>query len=162
MKKFERGGLSMAIEAGNHTAWVHDALVKWGAAVTMVNPTMVKLIAESRRKTDKIDAKILCERLRLDALPHPVHMPSPQARDYVRRINFVYTPKHGSWRNVAECELSCLTSPCLQDRRIGELETRQSEIAAWSTRVNQKQHAVDWQFTIDKARVKLKRLYPKI
>ena len=88
--------------------------------------------------------------------------PPDKARDYVRRIDFVYTPKHGSWLNVAECELSCMTSQCLTDRRIGDLETLQSEIAAWSTRVNKKQRAVDWQFTIDKARVKLKRLYPKI
>ena len=87
---------------------------------------------------------------------------SPErAREYVRRIQFVYTPKHGSWLNVAECELSCLTSQCLKDRRIGDLATLQAEIAAWSARVNDKQRAVDWQFTIDKARVKLKRLYPK-
>ena len=84
------------------------------------------------------------------------------ARDYVRRIDFVYTPKHGSWLNVAECELSCMTSQCLKDRRIGDIETLQNEIAAWSARVNKKQRAVDWQFTIDKARAKLKRLYPKI
>lgn len=81
VKKFQRGGLSIAIEAGNQTAWVHDELVKLGAQVTVVNPTKVKLIAESRRKTDKIDAKILCELLRLDALPHPVHMPGPEARE---------------------------------------------------------------------------------
>ena len=49
--------------------------------------------------------------------------PPDQARAYVRLINFVYTPKHGSWLNVAECELSCLTSQCLSDRRIGELAT---------------------------------------
>src|SRR5215207_4391135 len=88
--------------------------------------------------------------------------PPEQARAYVRRIDFVYTPKHGSWLNVAECELSCMTSQCLKDRRIGDIETLQSEIAAWSARVNKKQRAVDWQFTIAKARVKLKRLYPKI
>ena len=88
--------------------------------------------------------------------------PREQAREYVRRIDFVYIPKHGSWLNVAECELSCMTSQCLKDRRIGDLETLQSEIAAWSTRITEKQRAVDWQFTIDKARVKLKRLYPKI
>jgi len=88
---------------------------------------------------------------------------SPEkARDYVRRIDFVYTPKHGSWLNVAECELSCMTSQCLKDRRIGAIETLQLEIAAWSAGINKKQRAVDWQFTIDKARVKLKRLYPKI
>ena len=88
--------------------------------------------------------------------------PPEKARDYVRRINFVYTPKHGSWLNVAECELSCLTSQCLSDRRIGDIVTLQSEIAAWAARTNVKQRAVDWQFTIEKARIKLKRLYPKI
>jgi hypothetical protein len=88
---------------------------------------------------------------------------SPEkARDYVRRIQFVYTPKHGSWLNVAECELSCLTRQCLSDRRIAELATLQAEIAAWAARTNAKQRAIDWQFTIDKARTKLKRLYPKI
>lgn len=80
VKKFVRGGLAVAIEAGNQTAWVYEALVELGTQVTVVNPTKVKLIAESRRKTDKVDAKILCELLRLDGLPHPVHMPSPEAR----------------------------------------------------------------------------------
>ena len=88
--------------------------------------------------------------------------PADKAREYVRRIQFVYTPKHGSWLNVAECELSCLTSQCLSDRRIGSLEFLQSEIAAWATAINAKQRGVDWQFTIDKARRKLKRLYPQI
>lgn len=83
------------------------------------------------------------------------------ARDYVKRIDFVYTPKHGSWLNVAECELSCLTSQCLAGRRIAELDELQTEIAAWSKRTNQKQREVDWQFKIDDARTKLKRLYPK-
>lgn len=81
VKKFRRGGLSIAIEAGNQTAWVYESLMELGANVTVVNPTKVKLIAESRRKTDKIDAKILCELLRVDALPHPVHMPGPEARE---------------------------------------------------------------------------------
>ena len=85
-----------------------------------------------------------------------------RAREYVRRIQFVYTPKHGSGLNVAECELSCLTRQCLTGRRIAELLTLQGEIAAWATRTNAKQRAVDWQFTIEKARVKLKRLYPNI
>lgn len=88
--------------------------------------------------------------------------PADQAREYVRRIQFVYTPKHGSWLNVAECELSCLTSQCLTNRRISSLEFLQSEIAAWTAAINAKQRSVDWQFTIDKARRKLKRLYPQI
>jgi DDE superfamily endonuclease len=84
------------------------------------------------------------------------------ARAYIRRIHFCYTPKHGSWLNVAECELSCLTSQCLSDRRIGELADLQIEIAAWANKTNAKQRGVDWQFRIENARVKLKRLYPKI
>jgi len=85
-----------------------------------------------------------------------------RARQYVRRINFCYTPKHGSWLNVAECELSCLTSQCLEGRRIGELEKLQSEIGIWSDKTNARQRAVEWQFEVDDARRKLKRLYPKI
>lgn len=88
--------------------------------------------------------------------------PPEIARAYLRRLEFCHTPKHGSWLNVAECELSCLTSQCLRGRRIGELVELQSEIAIWSEKTNAKQRSVDWQFQIDDARHKLKRLYPKI
>ena len=88
--------------------------------------------------------------------------PPEIARAYLRRLEFCYTPKHGSWLNVAECELSCLTSQCLRGRRIGELAELQSEIVIWSEKTNAKQRGVDWQFKIDDARHKLKRLYPKI
>jgi len=85
-----------------------------------------------------------------------------RARAYLRRLEFCFTPKHGSWLNVAECELSCMTSQCLEGRRIGELEILQSEIKAWYERTNARQRGVDWQFKINDARQKLKRLYPKI
>jgi hypothetical protein len=85
-----------------------------------------------------------------------------RARAYIGRINFCYTPKHGSWLNVAECELSCLTRQCLTGRRIGELTELQKEIAAWAEKTNAKQRGIDWQFRIEDARTKLKRLYPKI
>lgn len=88
--------------------------------------------------------------------------PAEQARAYVRRLRFVHTPKHGSWLNVAECELSCLTSQCLAGRRIGELALLQSEIQSWSDKTNAKQRGVDWQFTLENARTKLKKLYPKM
>lgn len=80
LKRFVRGGLSIAIEAGNQTAWVHETLIEMGAKVTVVNPNKVKLIAQSRCKTDKTDAKILCELLRLGGLPRPVHMPDRDTR----------------------------------------------------------------------------------
>jgi hypothetical protein len=88
--------------------------------------------------------------------------PPDRARAYVKRLDLVHTPKHGSWLNIAECELSCLTSQCLAGRRISDLESLQSEIAAWSENTNTKQRGVDWQFKIDDARTKLKKLYPKI
>jgi hypothetical protein len=69
--------------------------------------------------------------------------PPEQAREYVRRIEWVNTPKHGSWLNIAECELSCLTSQCLAGRRIGEVERLQAEIAAWSNKTNDKQRGVE-------------------
>jgi hypothetical protein len=81
---------------------------------------------------------------------------------YVKRIDFCDTPKHGSWLYVAECELSCLTSQCLRDRYISDLVELLKEITAWSEQTNAKQRGVDWQFRIEIARVRLKRLYPKI
>lgn len=87
---------------------------------------------------------------------------APQARAYVQRLRLVHTPKHGSWLNIAECELSCLTRQCLAGRRIGDLDILQSEIAVWSRKINSRQRGVDWHFQVDDARVKLKRLYPQI
>jgi transposase len=80
LKPFLIEGLAVAIEAGNQTAWVYEWLMGLGANVIVVNPAKVKLIAESRRKTDKIDAKILCELLRVNGLPNPVHMPSAASK----------------------------------------------------------------------------------
>src|SRR5262249_2392141 len=80
LRPFLRSGLAVAIEAGNQTAWIYEVLVALGAQVTVVNPNKVKLIAESRCKTDKVDAKILSELLRLGGLPEPVHMPGKETR----------------------------------------------------------------------------------
>lgn len=88
--------------------------------------------------------------------------PAEQARALVSRLDFRYTPKHGSWLNIAENELSSLTRQCLNGRRIGEIELLRHETAAWSTVNNEKQRGVDWQFKINDARAKLKSLYPKI
>jgi hypothetical protein len=87
--------------------------------------------------------------------------PPAQARAYIRRIEFCDTPKHGSWLNVAENELSCLTRQCFHGRRIGELTVLQDEITAWSNDINNLQRGVDWQMKIEDARCKLKSVYPK-
>jgi hypothetical protein len=88
--------------------------------------------------------------------------PAEQARELVRRLDFRYTPKHGSWLNIAENELSSMTRQCLNGRRFGEIEQLRQETTAWSTASNAKQRGVDWQFKINDARTKLKSLYPKI
>lgn len=85
-----------------------------------------------------------------------------QARTYVKRIEFCYTPKHGSWLNIAENELSSMTRQCLGRRRIGDIETLRKETQAWSEAVNTQQKGVDWQMKIEDARCKLKSVYPKI
>ena len=79
----------------------------------------------------------------------------------INRLEMHHTPKHGSWLNVAEIELSVLTKQCL-DRRIPDIETLKNETKAWERRRNGNQNKVDWQFTTVDARIKLKRLYPQI
>lgn len=77
-----------------------------------------------------------------------------------QRLEIHHTPKHGSWLNIAEIELSALTRQCL-DRRIGTIETLNTELAAWQAATNAERRQVDWQFSTDTARVKLRHLYPK-
>ena len=85
-----------------------------------------------------------------------------RARAYAKKVQFYYTPKHGSWLNIAECELSAMTRQCLKDRRIGEIQALREETRAWCQDVNSAQRGVDWQMKLDDARTKLKSIYPKI
>jgi hypothetical protein len=87
--------------------------------------------------------------------------PAAEARRLVERFEWHYTPKHGSWLNMAESELGVLSSQCL-DRRIPDKQTLTDEVAAWQDRRNKSHAKADWQFTTADARVKLKRLYPAI
>jgi hypothetical protein len=84
-----------------------------------------------------------------------------EARRITRKLEFHYTPPHGSWLNMAECEFAVLATQCL-DRRIPDANTLSREIAAWQTKRNQQQTKINWQFGTDLARVKLKRLYPSL
>lgn len=83
-----------------------------------------------------------------------------EAHRLANRLEIHYTPKHGSWLNIAEIELSVLTKQCL-DARIPDLETLSKQTKAWEQTRNETQKTVDWQFTTDDARIKLKRLYPQ-
>jgi hypothetical protein len=87
--------------------------------------------------------------------------PPEDARRLVERFEWHYTPKHGSWLDMAESELAVLTSQCL-DRRIPDQQALKDEIDAWENTRNNRHARADWQFTAADARVKLKRLYPAL
>lgn len=90
-----------------------------------------------------------------------VAFPPEKARELVKRLEIHYTPKHGSWLNIAEVEISALSRQCLK-RRIGDIDTLKEETAAWERSRNESQKGVDWRFTASDARIRLKRLYPHI
>ena len=84
-----------------------------------------------------------------------------EARRLANRLDIHYTPKHGSWLNVAEIELSVLKGQCL-DRRIADIQTMRGEVSAWENNRNNSARKIAWQFTTADARIKLRRLYPKL
>ena len=87
--------------------------------------------------------------------------PPAEARRLVERFEWHYTPKHGSWLDMAESELGVFSSQCL-DRRIPDQQMLKEEVEAWEAERNRKHAKADWQFTTADARVKLKRLYPAL
>ena len=87
--------------------------------------------------------------------------PPEKAKALWDRFEFVYTPKHGSWLNMAEIELNVLIRQCL-NRRIADIENMRTEVKAWERARNEMKASVNWQFTTEDARIKLKRLYPTL
>jgi len=87
--------------------------------------------------------------------------PAERARDLAKRLEIHYTPKHGSWLNIAEIELSAVTQQCLS-RRISSIEILNAQLSAWENTRNACTKHVDWHFTTEQARGKLKYLYPKL
>jgi transposase len=87
--------------------------------------------------------------------------PPQEAKRLADKLETHYTPKHGSWLNMAEIELSVLSRQCL-DRRVPDFETLAAEVKAWEQRRNSEECKIDWRFTTDDARIKLKRLYPSV
>jgi DDE superfamily endonuclease len=85
--------------------------------------------------------------------------PPAQAKRLAERLELHDTPKHGSWLNMAEIELAVLAGQCL-DRRLADQATLEREVAAWEAARNAGRHGVDWRFTTEDARIKLKHLYP--
>lgn len=87
--------------------------------------------------------------------------PAAEAAALANRLEIHYTPKHGSWLNIAEIELNAMTRQCL-DRRVDDIDILRPELAIWESERNENCKSVDWQFTAEDARIKLKSLYPKI
>jgi hypothetical protein len=105
---------------------------------------------------------LVCDNLNTHKIASLYEAFSPvEARRLATRLEIHHTPKHGSWLNIAEIELSVLTKQCL-DRRIPDIDFLQKETKAWQRERNAQQKAVDWQFATEDARIKLKRLYPQI
>ena len=122
---------------------------------------MARLLEGRYRRCDKV--VLVCDNLNTHTKGAFYETFKPaHARQLVKRIEFCHTPKHGSWLNIAENELSSLTRQCIGGDRIDELKTLRKRIAAWAKDVNKTQRGVDWQMKIDDARRKLKSVYPKI
>jgi hypothetical protein len=122
---------------------------------------MARLLDSRYKKCEKVI--LVCDNLNTHTIGAFYEAFTPaRARRYVRRIEFCHTPKHGSWLNIAENELSSMTRQSIGGDRIGDLKTLCERIHDWSEDVNNTQRGVDWQMKIDDARCKLKSVYPKI
>lgn len=158
--EYERNGtanLFMAFEplAGRRRVKVTDRRTKIDFA-----QVIRELVDEQSPTAEKV--VLVMDNLNTHKLSSLYEAFSPdEARRLIGRLEVHHTPKHGSWLNMAETELSVLSGQCL-DRRIGEKDELVSEVAAWEQRRNTAKCRVDWQFTTADARVKLKRLYPSI
>lgn len=114
------------------------------------------------RYPDAIKVRLVMDNLNTHNIASLYETFEPQdARRLADRLDIHYTPKHGSWLNMAEIELSVLKGQCL-NRRIADMQSVQSEVAAWETNRNNSISKIDWQFKTADARIKLKRLYPNI
>ena len=112
------------------------------------------------RYPDAIKVRLVMDNLNTHGIASLYEAFEPkEARRLAQRLDIHYTPKHGSWLNIAEIELSVLKG---QDRRIPDMPTMRAEVAAWEKDRNNSASRIDWQFTTADARVKLKRLYPQL
>lgn len=117
------------------------------------------LLSESEYK-DKPKFRLIADNLNTHVISSLYKaFPAVKARELAKRLEIHYTPKHGSWLNIAEISISILSKQCI-DRRIPNVDLLNQEISAWESEYNASHNSVKWQFTTDDARVKLLRLYP--
>lgn len=158
--EYERRGTAnifMAVEplAGKRTVQVTDRRTKldWARFIQLLLTTVYPEAAIVVLVMDNLNTHVLGSLYEA--------FDATTARALAARLEIHYTPKHGSWLNMAETELSILSRQCL-DRRIDSKEFLTSEIATWQHARNANDSKIDWQFTTADARIKLKRLYPSI
>jgi len=114
------------------------------------------------RYPDAVRVRLVMDNLNTHSIASLYETFAPEeARRLAERLDIHYTPKHGSWLNVAEIELSVLTGQCL-DRRIPDMQTMRRHVAAWENDRNNREAKIVWQFSTTDARIKLKRLYPQL
>lgn len=157
------------VRQGSCVVWMFvEPLAGWRSVSVTSNRTaedwahQVRQIVDHPRYAQAERITLVCDNLNTHSIAALYQtFPAEEALRLARRLEIVHTPKHGSWLNMAESELSVLTRQCL-GRRIGDQTEVAKESALWTERRNEQQTGVDWQFTNDKARIKLKHLYPKI
>jgi hypothetical protein len=121
---------------------------------------MRKLAEEVYPNADKI--RLVCDNLNTHTAAAFYELfPAEQARRLSKKIEFIYTPTHGSWLNMVEIELSVLVRQCLK-RRVPDMQRLEGEAGAWCEERNRLGTSVDWRFTTEDARIKLRKLYPSI
>ena len=122
----------------------------------------VKWLVDHPRFANARRITLVCDNLNTHAMGSLyAAFPAEEAYRIMSKLDLVYTPKHGSWLNMAEPELSIMTRQCFSDR-VSSQEDAERRITAWQVDRNKRQTGIDWQFSTDDARIKLKRLYPKI
>lgn len=122
----------------------------------------VKWLVDHPRFVDAKQITLVCDNLNTHVMGSLYQaFPAEEAYRLMSKLDLVFTPKHGSWLNMAEPELSVLTRQCFSDRVDSQAEVER-RTSAWQADRNERQTGIDWRFTTDDARVKLKRLYPKI
>jgi hypothetical protein len=157
------------VREGCCTVWMFvEPLGKWRSVLVTEQKRAidwahrVRAIVDDPRYADAELITLVCDNLNTHTLASLyAAFPPAEAQRIARKLELVHTPKHGSWLNIAESELSVLTRQSLGGR-IPQIETVTEQATAWSDQRNARQIGVDWQFTTATARVKLKHLYPKI
>lgn len=156
------------VRHGVCTVWMFvEPLAGWRKATASAHRTridwaqQVRKIVDSPRYAQAERIILICDNLNTHRLASLYQAFAPnEAMRIARKLELIHTPKHGSWLNVAEIELSVLTRQCLR-QRIGELDQITCLSQQWANSRNQKQTGIDWQFRTENARIKLNYLYPK-